>query len=388
MLFRSGWGPAFACSFRLHTLDFAVPGRHGKLGFRGKYSGSGIWCLEYFYTPIHRPLLPVFPHLLFPLDSGHWTLDSLYGVEMIDTTVDLGRGLAIKNPVMTASGTFGYGEEASAYFDLSELGAVVAKGISLLSMEGNPPPRIVETPAGMLNSIGLQNVGVERFVADKLPFLVESGAVIIANILGGSIGEYVRVAERLTGTDGVSALEVNISCPNVKEGGVQFGMRPELAAELVAALRSATGLHLMVKLSPNSGDIPEMARAVRDAGADSISLINTVTGMEIDIRTRSPVLGRVIGGLSGPAIRPIALRMVYEAALAVDIPVVGIGGIGDPENAIKFLIAGASAVQVGTATFTDPSAPMRIVRGVRSFMEGQGMHSLGQVVGSLVVDDP
>ncbi|GBE15002.1 dihydroorotate dehydrogenase B (NAD(+)), catalytic subunit [bacterium BMS3Abin14] len=306
---------------------------------------------------------------------------------MIDTTVDLGRGLVMKNPVMTASGTFGYGEEASAYFDLSQLGAVVAKGISLLPMEGNPPPRVVETPGGMLNSIGLQNVGVERFVSDKLPFLLESGAVVIANILGGSIGEYVQVAERLAGAGGVFALEVNISCPNVKEGGVQFGMLPELAAELVYAIRKATDLHLMVKLSPNSGDIPKMARTVRDAGADSISLINTITGMEIDIRSRRPVLGRVIGGLSGPAIRPIALRMVHEAAGAVDIPVVGIGGIGDTENALKFLIAGAGAVQIGTATFTDPLAPVRVIKGIRSFMEEQGLSSLEQVIGSLILDD-
>ena len=307
---------------------------------------------------------------------------------MTDMAVDLGRGLVISNPVMTASGTFGYGEEASDFFDLSDLGAVVAKGISLLPRKGNPPPRVVETPAGMLNSIGLQNVGVDRFVAEKLPFLVESGAVVIANILGGSIGEYVEVAQRLTAAGKVAALEINISCPNVREGGVQFGMRPKLAAELVSAIRGETGLHLMVKLSPNSGDIPNMARAVRDAGADSISLINTITGMDIDIRTRRPVLGRVVGGLSGPAIRPIALRMVFEAARAVDLPVVGIGGISDPGSALKFLIAGACAVQVGTATFTDPAIPVEIARGIRSFLEERGIPSLGEIVGSLVVDDP
>lgn len=304
---------------------------------------------------------------------------------MTDTTVDLGRGLLLKNPVMSASGTFGYGEEASAYFSLSELGAVVVKGISLLPRQGNLPPRIVETPAGMLNSIGLQNVGVEAFVAEKLPFLLGEDATVVVNILGGSVDEYLAVTERLSGVDGIGALEVNISCPNVREGGVQFGVRPDLASGLVASLREATQHHLMVKLSPNAGDVARIALAVQDAGADSISLINTVTGMDIDISSKKPSLGGLFGGLSGPAIRPIALRMVYEVSRAVDIPVVGLGGISGPDDALKFLIAGASAVQVGTATFVDPMTPVKIARGIERYMEDQGVVSLTDVVGSLIV---
>jgi dihydroorotate dehydrogenase (NAD+) catalytic subunit len=306
---------------------------------------------------------------------------------MIDTTVDLGRGLVLKNPVMSASGTFGYGEEASDYFSLSKLGAVVVKGISLLPRQGNPPPRIVETPAGMLNSIGLQNVGVEVFIAEKLPFLLREKATVIVNILGGSVDEYLAVTERLNGVEGVGALEVNISCPNVKEGGVQFGMCPDLAGGLVASLREATQLHLMVKLSPNAGDLGRIAAAVQDAGADSVSLINTVTGMDIDVQSRKPSLGGVFGGLSGPAIRPIALRMVYEVSRAVDIPVVGLGGISEPDHALKFLIAGAWAVQVGTATFVDPMTPVMVVQGIEKYMEEWGSASLSEVVGSLIVGD-
>jgi dihydroorotate dehydrogenase (NAD+) catalytic subunit len=306
---------------------------------------------------------------------------------MTDTTVDLGRGLVLKNPVMSASGTFGYGEEASAYFSLSELGAVIVKGISLLPRQGNPPPRIVETPAGMLNSIGLQNVGAEVFVTEKLPFLLQENATVIVNILGGSIEEYLAVTERLSSVEGIGALEVNISCPNVKEGGVQFGMRPDLASGLVAVLREATHLHLMVKLSPNAGDITRIAEAVQDAGADSVSLINTVTGMDIDIQSRKPSLGGIFGGLSGPAIRPVALRMVYEVSRSVDIPVVGLGGISEPDHALKFLIAGACAVQVGTATFVDPMAPVKIAKGIERYLEEFEVGSLSDIVGSLIVPD-
>jgi len=306
---------------------------------------------------------------------------------MTDTTVDLGRGLVLKNPVMSASGTFGYGEEASAYFSLSELGAVVVKGISLLPRQGNLPPRIVETPAGMLNSIGLQNVGVEAFIAEKLPFLLEEDATVVVNVLGGSVDEYLAVTNRLNDVDGIGALEINISCPNVREGGVQFGVRPDLASGLVAALRESTDHHLMVKLSPNAGDVTRIAVAVQDAGADSISLINTVTAMDIDTRTRKPVLGGLLGGLSGPAIRPIALRMVYQVSGAVEIPVVGLGGILEPDHALKFLIAGASAVQIGTATFVDPMTPVKIVKGIERYMEDLGAGSLADVVGSLIVGD-
>ena len=302
-----------------------------------------------------------------------------------DLSVDLGRGLRLPNPVMTASGTFGYGEEASGYFDISRLGAVVVKGISAEPRQGNPPPRVVETPSGMLNSIGLQNVGMEIFISDKMPFLRDTGARVVVNVLGSSVEEYARVCERLDRVDGVLALEINISCPNVKEGGVQFGMKESLAAGLVKVLREVTDKHLMVKLSPNCGDIAGIARAVEEAGADSVSLINTITGMEIDIRTRRPVLGGVMGGLSGPAIRPVALRMVHEVFRAVKIPVVGLGGIMEGEHALQFLIAGASAVQVGTATFTDPLAPLRILESLSEYLLGEQI-SARELVGSLCMD--
>jgi len=300
----------------------------------------------------------------------------------IDLSVNLGRGLRLPNPVMTASGTFGYGEEASEYFDISRLGAVVVKGISAEPRQGNPPPRVVETPSGMLNSIGLQNVGMEAFISDKMPFLREKRARVIVNVLGSSVEEYARVCERLAVVDGVTALEINISCPNVKEGGVQFGMKENLAAGLVKVLRDVTDRHLMVKLSPNCGQIANMALAVEEAGADSVSLINTITGMEIDVGTRRPVLGGVVGGLSGPAIRPVALRMVHEVFRAVGIPVVGIGGIMEGEHALQFLIAGASAVQIGTATFTDPMAPMVILESLDKYLHQERM-SARELVGSL-----
>ena len=302
----------------------------------------------------------------------------------VDLSVDLGRGLRLPNPVMTASGTFGYGEEASEYFDISLLGAVVVKGISAEPRPGNLPPRVVETPSGMLNSIGLQNVGVEAFIEGKMPFLRTAGARVIVNVLGSSVEEYVAVCRRLSAVEGVDALEINISCPNVKEGGVQFGMKAPLASGLVKEIRSSTERHLMVKLSPNCGDIGGMAQAVEEAGADSVSLINTITGMEIDIRTRRPVLGGVVGGLSGPAIRPVALRMVHEVFRKVSIPVVGIGGIMTWEHAVQFVLAGASAVQVGTATFTDPLAPLRVLEGLRDYLERERCLAR-DLVGSLLL---
>ena len=299
--------------------------------------------------------------------------------------VDLGRNLLLDNPVMTASGTFGYGEEASEYFDIARLGAVVVKGISAEPRPGNLPPRVVETPSGMLNSIGLQNVGMEAFIADKMPFLRKHGATVIVNVLGSSVEEYIHVCETLSQVEGISALEINISCPNVKEGGVQFGMKEALAEGLTRALREVSELHLMVKLSPNCGDIAGIARAVERAGADSVSLINTITGMDIDIENRKPVLGGVVGGLSGPAIAPVALRMVHEVFKAVSIPVVGIGGICDTPTALKFFIAGASAVQVGTATFVDPLAPVNILDGIREYCAEKSI-SVAQLTGSLVTN--
>jgi dihydroorotate dehydrogenase (NAD+) catalytic subunit len=303
---------------------------------------------------------------------------------VVDLSVNLGRGLTIENPVMTASGTFGYGEEASEYFDISRLGAVVVKGISAEPRPGNLPPRVVETPSGMLNSIGLQNVGMEAFISQKMPFLREHGATVIVNVLGSTVDEYVHVCETLSGVEGISALEINISCPNVKEGGVQFGMKEALAAALVETLRGVTDMHLMVKLSPNCGDIAGMGLAVEKAGADSVSLINTITGMDIDIGSKRPVLGGVVGGLSGPAIAPVALRMVHEVYKAVSIPVVGIGGICDGETALKFIIAGAAAVQVGTATFVDPLAPIKILEGIREYCDTEDV-GIPELSGSLTV---
>jgi dihydroorotate dehydrogenase (NAD+) catalytic subunit len=302
----------------------------------------------------------------------------------LDLSVDLGRGLVLKNPVMSASGTFGYGEEASEYFDISRLGAVVVKGISAQPRPGNPPPRVVETPSGMLNSIGLQNVGLEVFIAEKMPFLREAGATVIVNVLGGSVDEYSLVCERLSSVAGIAALEINISCPNVKEGGIAFGMKEALAAELVKVLREVTDMHLMVKLSPNCGDIAGVARAVQGAGADSLSLINAITGMEIDIETRKPVLGNVVGGLSGPAIRPVALRMVHQVYQDVEIPIVGIGGIMEGQHALQFIIAGASAVQVGTAVFTDPMIHLRVIEELGDFLLERG-ESIEETIGSLQV---
>ena len=288
-----------------------------------------------------------------------------------DLRVSLGP-LALNNPVMTASGTFGYGAEFSSLVDLHRLGAVVVKGISLVPRPGNPPPRIVETSCGMLNAIGLENVGLERFLSDKMPWLRTLRTRVIVNILGDSVEEYAELARALAAAPGIDGLEVNISCPNVKKGGVAFGTVPEMAAAVTRAVREASTLPLIVKLSPNVTDIVAMARAVADSGADAISLINTLIGMAIDARTRRPRLANVIGGLSGPAVKPVALRMVWQVASAVAIPVVGIGGIGTAEDAIEFLLAGATAVQVGTANFYNPAATMDILTGLEDYLREQG----------------
>lgn len=294
-------------------------------------------------------------------------------------------GLILKNPVMTASGTFGYGEEYAPFCDLSRLGAIVVKGLSLEPRPGNPPPRIIETRGGMLNAVGLQNVGVRAFIERKLPFLREFDVTVIANIFGETIDDYRRVAEILTRAAGVHALEVNISCPNVKKGGVAFGAHPEAAAAVTAAVKGETGLPVIVKLSPNVTDITEIARAVAQAGADAVSLINTLTGMSIDIERRRPHLANVTGGLSGPAIKPVALRMVWQTARAVKIPVIGIGGISTAADALEFLIAGASAVQVGTANFVHPAATMEIIDGIRDYMRRHRIGSTKELIGSLQV---
>jgi len=291
--------------------------------------------------------------------------------------------LSFSNPVLTASGTFGYGSEFADAVDLDRLGGIVVKGISLQPSDGNPPPRIVETACGMLNSIGLENVGVDDFAANKLPFLKSLSCRCIVNVYGKTVEEYAILAECLDCLDGVDAIELNISCPNVKAGGMAFGVDPAAAAAVVSGARSRTGKHLMVKLSPNVSDITLIAKSVQDAGADSISLINTLAGMAIDINTRRPRLANIIGGLSGPAVKPVALRMVWETARAVEVPVVGIGGIMNAEDALEFLVAGASAVQVGTANFINPSVTMEILDGIEAFLDANGISSVTEIIGSL-----
>lgn len=301
---------------------------------------------------------------------------------MSSLEVTLG-ALSFSNPVLTASGTFGYGSEFADTVDLDRLGGIVVKGISLQPSDGNPPPRIVETACGMLNSIGLENVGVDDFAANKLPFLKSLSCRCIVNVYGKTVEEYAILAERLDCLDGVDAIELNISCPNVKAGGMAFGVDPAAAAAVVSGARSRTGKHLMVKLSPNVSDITLIAKSVQDAGADSISLINTLAGMAIDINTRRPRLANIIGGLSGPAVKPVALRMVWETARAVEVPVVGIGGIMNAEDALEFLVAGASAVQVGTANFINPSVTMEILDGIEAFLDANGISSVTEIIGSL-----
>ncbi len=290
-------------------------------------------------------------------------------------------GIRFKNPVWTASGCYGYGREFGRLYPLSEVGAICVKGTSVEPWTGNPGVRVVETPCGMLNAIGLQNPGVEHFLNVDWPWLRQQGATVIVNIVGRTVEEYAEVARRLEGS-GVAALELNISCPNVKEGGLAFGTSLKGAAEVTAAVRKATTLPLMVKLSPNVTNIVDFARAVEDAGADAVTVINTLLGMSIDIRRRRPHLGNLFGGLSGPAIKPIALRMVWQVAGAVRIPVIGIGGIQTAEDAIEFLMAGARAVQVGTACFADPMAPLKIIDGIRRFMEVEGIERVGELVGA------
>jgi len=292
-------------------------------------------------------------------------------------------GLRLKNPVMTASGTFGYGEEYAGFVDLGRLGAVVVKGLSLEPRSGNPPPRIIETPCGMLNAVGLQNIGVRSFVAEKLPRLRDRGVTVVANVYGESVDEYRRVCEILSTAPGVAALEINVSCPNVSKGGLAFGSDPETAAQVTAKVREVTDLTLIVKLTPNVTDIAVIARAVEEAGADAVSLINTLTGMSIDVETKKPHLYNVTGGLSGPAIRPVALRMVYQAVRAVRIPVIGIGGICTANDALEFLIAGARAVQVGTANFIDPKASIRVLDGIADYLRRHAIGALRDLIGTL-----
>ena len=309
-------------------------------------------------------------------------MDHLTPHEQVDLRVSIGP-LQLKNPVMTASGTFGYGKEFASLVDLENLGGIVVKGISLAPRPGNPPPRIVESACGMLNAIGLENVGVERFITEKLPFFTDIDTPVIVNILGDSVDEYAQLAGRLNTVPGIAALEINISCPNVKKGGVAFGTNPEMAAAATEAVRRSTDLPVIVKLSPNVTDVTVIAKAVEEAGADGLSLINTLLGMAIDVTTRRPRLANIVGGLSGPAIKPVALRMVWQVARAVSIPVIAIGGIGTTEDALEFLIAGATAVQVGTANFYEPTATEEIIRGLGEYVSSTGLTSIRDVVNSL-----
>ena len=299
----------------------------------------------------------------------------------INMSVKIGK-LKLKNPVMTASGTFGYGEEYADYVDLNKLGAIVVKGLSLKPRAGNPPPRIMETTGGMLNAVGLQNIGVDAFIEEKLPFLRQYETKVIANIYGETYEEYKKVAQKLSSAKGVHALEVNISCPNVQKGGLSFGADAKTAAAVTRKVKDATDLPVIVKLTPNVTDIASIATAVQKAGADAISLINSITGMSVDIFTRRPRLENITGGLSGPAIKPVALRMVWQVLQKVSIPVIGIGGIVNTEDALEFLILGAKAVQIGTANFINPKATLDVIAGIEKYLQINNIKNISRIIGT------
>jgi dihydroorotate dehydrogenase (NAD+) catalytic subunit len=300
----------------------------------------------------------------------------------MDVSAPLGF-LTLKNPLIAASGCFGYGVEYAEIVDLSTLGGVAVKGLFLAEREGHRPPRIVETPSGMLNAIGLQGIGVHRFVREKLPELRRLGATVFVNICGTTLDEYVQVAKVLSDAEGVAALELNISCPNIKEGGIQFGCSLPGTHQVVSAIRKATRLPVIPKLTPNVTDVASFARAAEEAGADAVSLVNTFLAMAIDVHTRRPKLTNIVGGLSGPAIRPIAVRMVYECRQAVKIPIIGMGGIACADDVLEFMIAGANAVQVGTANFVDPFIWPKLLTGIKEYMERHGISRLADIVGTV-----
>jgi dihydroorotate dehydrogenase (NAD+) catalytic subunit len=300
----------------------------------------------------------------------------------MDLSVRIGR-LALKNPLIAASGCFGYGVEYADLVDLSSLGGVAVKGLFLTEREGHPPPRIVETPAGMLNAIGLQGIGVRRFVDEKLPELRARRATVIVNVCGTTLDEYVEVSRILSDAEGVDAIELNISCPNIKEGGIQFGCSLTGTYDVVSAVRKVTTLPVIPKLTPNVTDVASFARAAEQAGADAVSLVNTFLAMVIDVESRRPKISNVVGGLSGPAIRPIAVRMVYECRQAVKIPIIGMGGIADARDVLEFMIAGAAAVQVGTANFVDPLIWSKLTDGIRDYMERHGIARIIDIVGTV-----
>jgi len=305
-------------------------------------------------------------------------------VKQAHLAVDLGRGLVLKNPVMNASGTFAYGEEFSKILDLNIMGGIVTKGLSINPKEGNPTPRVAEAASGMVNAIGLENVGVEKFLKEKLPFLKGFNTPVIVNFFGNSEEEYVLMAERLS-VEGIAALEMNVSCPNVKKGGIQFGRDPEVLGELVSSVRKKTDKPLIVKLSPMSSDICRLAASAQEAGADALTCINTIPAMVIDEETRRPVLGNITGGLSGPAIKPVALKIVWDVSRHVDIPVIGAGGIASCKDAIQFLLAGASAVQVGTQLLVEPFCLPDIIEGISGYLSDHGIRGIKEICGKLEV---
>jgi dihydroorotate dehydrogenase (NAD+) catalytic subunit len=301
-----------------------------------------------------------------------------------DLKVNIG-GLQLQNPVMTASGTFGYAREFDHLVDLNRLGGIIVKGLSLKPTKGNPPPRIIETPCGMLNAIGLENVGIEAFIIDKLPFLKRLAPPVIVNIYGTREEEYMQLAACIDPVEAIAAIEVNISCPNVKAGGMVFGVDPAAAFRVVRGVRDQTSKPLIVKLSPNVTDITEIALAAQEGGADCLSLINTITAMVVDVETRRPRLANITGGLSGPAIKPVAVRMVWQVAQVAKIPVIGIGGIMKAEDALEFFIAGASAVQVGTANFINPCITTNIIDGIESFLAERNIDRISDIIGTLEI---
>lgn len=303
----------------------------------------------------------------------------------MNTSYTLG-SMHLKNRVLVASGTFGYGNEAASYTDLLALGGIVTKSVSWLPRQGNAPSRIAETPAGMLNSIGLANVGIDAFITEKLPFLREIDTEIIVNIAASTTDEYIRILERLEEEKGIAAYEINVSCPNVKEGGLNFGTRCDMTETITRELRKRTERTLIIKLTPNVTHIADFAKACEDEGADAVALINTLVGMAVNIRTRRPVLSTITGGLSGPAIKPVALAKVFEASKAISIPIIGIGGITTWQDAIEFLLVGASAVQVGTASFRDPDAAVKIARGMETYCTEEGVENIQDLVGALHID--
>ena len=303
---------------------------------------------------------------------------------MADLSVNIGE-LQMKNPVMTASGTFGYGEEYADFVDLSRIGGIIVKGTTLHKREGNPYPRMAETPSGMLNAVGLQNKGVQHFVDHIYPRIKDIQTCMIVNVSGSTVDDYMKTAEIINELVNIPAIELNISCPNVKQGGMAFGITPQGAEEVVKAVRSVYKKTLIVKLSPNVTDIAEIARAVENAGADSVSLINTLLGMAIDAERRRPVLSTVTGGMSGAAVKPIALRMVWQVAKTVKIPVIGLGGIMNWKDAVEFMLAGASAIQIGTANFIDPCVTIKVIDGINDYLDRHGFKSVKEIVGALEV---